>query len=150
LDKKLRKILGQKPTTAKEAVSAIDSVKDGLGESEFKVQFHEIDEFGFTISLDDNGTQSLKVQIWADESMDDLLHLACPLIELKKLNLNTSAILRQPTLFSFLTDRQGKELALVHTLNTKAGFPLETVISIAWALAAYAQPASKYLKEEKA
>lgn len=150
LEKRLRKALGHKPSTAKEAVSAIHSLKDSLAESEFKVQFHEIDEFGFTISLDNNGHQSLKVQIWADSSLDDLLHLACPLIELKKVNLNKSGILRQPNLFSFLTDRQGKELALVHTLDTKAGFPLETVIGVAWALTTYAEPATEFLREDKA
>lgn len=149
LNKNLRKVLGHKPTTAKEAINTLISQQDALGASEMAVQFHEIDDSGCTISFADEDSQSLQVQIWADLQFEDLLHLACPLTQLKNVNLNESQILGEDALFSYLTDRHGKQLALVHTLDTKAGFPLETVVGVAWALSRYSEAPAELLKKEK-
>jgi hypothetical protein len=138
-----------KPTTAKEAVNALLSHQGALGASELNVQFHEIDDAGCTISFTTEDSQSLKVQIWADPKFEDLLHLACPLIQLKDVDLNKSQILGEDALFAYLTDRHGKQLALVHSLDTKAGFALETVVGVAWALSVYSEAPAELLKKEK-
>lgn len=149
LNKSLKKILGVEPSTAKDAVCALVAQQDALGSSELEVQFLETDESGCTIYFLTEKGESSKVQIWADPKFDDLLHLACPLIQLREVDLNKSQIWSQDAMFSYLTDRQGENLALVHTLDTKAGFPLETVLGVAWALTVYSDTPSEFLKKEK-
>jgi hypothetical protein len=122
-----------RPKTATEAINLVLAQRELLESDELKVEFVSEDELGFTISVVGMGQEGERgeVQIWAGGDEDDIVHVACPLIPLKNINLNESPVLSVNAMFSYMFDRKGQNLSIVHSLYTSAGFPIASIFALA-------------------
>ncbi len=135
-NKQLMKFMDVKPKTASEAIRIILDQRELLENGELGVEFVSEDEMGFTICVVGMGHEGERgeAQIWAGGDEDDIVHVACPLIPLKNINLNESPVLSVNDMFSYMFDRNGQNLSIVHSLYTSAGFPIASIFGVALAM----------------